>query len=143
MKNIKVIIAGVAIVAALGIFIMVGSGEESIPDTDDTRTDWICLDCNHPFTLTAGEYESVSKSDNGSFVKCSGCGNIKGVRAATCPSCQSKYATMDANGKDATCTKCNPVVVKSQAAPEEQTPEPEAAATEEEAPAQRPIIFSE
>jgi len=142
VNKTKVIIAGVALVAALGVFIMVGSGEEAIPDTDDTRTQWICLACQKSFTLTAAEFDTASQSSGKSFlVKCPECSDLKGVRAAQCAGCQNQFALTNADGEDTPCTKCQPATVKSLAAPEAETPVEETAPVEESAPADRPVMF--
>jgi len=144
VPNTKVIIAGVAFAAAVAIFFLRGSGEEAVPNTDDTRTQWVCLACQKPFTLTASEYESAAvKSNNTGLLHCPACSELKGVRAATCGLCQEMFATMDAEGNPAQCLKCNPVVVKAQNAPEAEQPAAEAAPVEEEAPAPKPVIFAE
>lgn len=142
MKNIKVIIAGVAIVAALAIFIFVGKGEEGVPDTEDTRTQWICLACQKPFTLTAAEFEKASSSSGkGYLVKCPECSELKGVRAAQCASCQNMFAMTDAEGQDTPCAKCHPAIVNTKQAVEEEAPAAEETKTEEEAPAPKPKVF--
>lgn len=142
MKNTKVIIAGVALVAALGIFIFVGSGVEAVPDTDDTRTPWICLACQKTFTLTAAEFESASaKTGKAYLVACPECSEVKGVRSAQCAACQNQFALTNADGEDTPCNKCQPATVNAQR-PDEPPPTEEApAAPEEEVQSDKPIMF--
>lgn len=142
MKNVKIIIAGVALVAAIAVFFIVGKGEEAVPDTDDTRTQWTCLACQKPFTLTAAEFDDASrKSGKGYLVKCPSCGEMKGVRAAQCGSCQQMFAMTDADGQDTPCPRCHTATVNARLAPEAEAPPEEVAPSEEEPEAQKPITF--
>lgn len=144
MPNTKVIIAGVAFAAAVVIFFMRGSGDEAVPDTDDSRTNWICLACQKPFTLTASEYESESvRANSTGLLYCPGCSEQKGVRAATCATCQTMFATMDAEGTSLGCPKCNPIVVTSKTKQDEPGAEPEPDAPVEEEAGKAPITFAE
>ena len=142
MKNTKVIIAGVALVAALGIYFFVGSGVEAVPDTDDTRTTWICLACEKPFTLTAAEFEDASRSSGKAYlVVCPACSELKGVRSAQCAACQNQFALTNAEGEDTTCKKCQPATVNAQRQAAPETPEEIVAPAEEEAQSEKPITF--
>jgi len=109
VQNTKLIVGILALAAAVALFVFRGSGEEPLPDTDDTRTDWMCRVCKHNFSVTAKGFEEARVAAGGdSPLICQACSKREAYRVGTCPACGTKFFSTDVPDERGVCPKCHP-----------------------------------
>lgn len=112
MQYVKLAIAIAGLGAAAAIFFLRGDSQESLPDTDESRTEWMCASCTHVFSLTAAQYQQErDRAGSDAPLICAACAKKEAYRVATCPACETKYFSSDVPGHRGICPKCNPVNV--------------------------------
>jgi len=87
------------------------------PDTPDTATTYVCVECGEGMDLTAAEYAKISAGDRVrqapvgelrgySFLECPKCHKHAVVRGARCPKDQTPIPQATKDGKPGRCKKC-------------------------------------
>lgn len=112
-----ILAAVIVVVGALAVwrFVVVGSGEHH-PDTDETRTHWMCEECGYMVALTAKERDEWTHSDRArpatkrgdkrTVYRCPECGTYTMVRARKCPRHGNWYVETRSDGSYAGCPLC-------------------------------------
>lgn len=109
MKNVKIIIAVVALVAAVAIAFMTGGKTDTALTTrEESRTSWMCAECKHPFQLTAAQVEEESRTGTVPPVTCPSCKQRRAMIAMVCEKCGTYFFNRDVEGSTGACPKCEP-----------------------------------
>lgn len=113
----------VAIIAALGgaALMLAASAlmrlsqptDEGLPDTEESRTQWLCRADGHAFSLTALRAEQARVDARRAMpVYCPKCSAADGWRAARCTRHNRLYLTADAPQSTGRCPECYPDLPK-------------------------------
>lgn len=111
MKNVKVAVAGLCLLGAIVIYFSrgAGAGDEAIPDTKDSETQWLCRKCNHAYMLTARKADDAARAAGGQMpLICPKCSAKDAWRAAFCSTHNRLYLSADAPGSPGVCPQCQP-----------------------------------
>ncbi len=117
MKN-RVLLGVLVLSGGLAaLFFYRGDPQATHPDTAESRTDWICVNCGRTVALTAREFEQWSSSpdkprrDPNANLKqsvffCDNCRTYTIVRALRCKQHDKWYWPRDPDGQPSTCPEC-------------------------------------
>jgi len=87
------------------------------PDTPDTASTYVCVECNAAIDLTAAQYAKKASEDREntkplgelrgySFLKCPTCQKYGVIRGARCPKDGTPIPQQTKDGKPGRCKKC-------------------------------------
>lgn len=127
MKTLKISVAVVLLALAGAITIYHTSGGESVPDTPESRTQWMCAACGHPFQLTAREADEASRKGPQPWPPafCPKCQEKKAFVARRCRDCGTFFFGPEVEGHNGDCPACRPSPASSAPVDDGETPEPE------------------
>lgn len=108
---------GVVLLAAAGLIALSQrSTTVEQPDTPDTATLYVCVECGHGEALTPAAYvqrcegggvqEGQGKLRGAALLKCSKCNGFGMVKGTTCPKDGSPVPRINKNGEAGSCPKC-------------------------------------
>lgn len=117
---LKITIAVVALLAAgaYTTYTLVGSDRVEQPDTAESASTFVCLECHHTFQLTPAAYVKLNRSGdiqvtNGDgprgrrWVRCPQCRKFAAVLADRCPQDGTAVPRYGKDGKTGRCPRCN------------------------------------
>lgn len=117
---IKIAVAIAALVAAgtFAAYNWIGSKEVEQPDTAESASTFVCLECKHTFDLTPAAYVELNRSGdiqvmNGSetrgrrWVRCPQCQKFAAVLADRCPRDNTAVPRYGKDNKIGRCPQCN------------------------------------
>jgi hypothetical protein len=86
------------------------------PDTPDTATTYVCVECNHGFDLTPAKYVALCESGGfqvgeghlrgTGFLRCPECQKFGGVKGTRCPKHGTPIPRITKDGRPGRCSKC-------------------------------------
>lgn len=116
-KGIKIGLAVVLLAAAGLIALSQGRSEVEQPDTPDTATTYVCIECSQAEDLTPAAYVKICDAGGvqegqgnlrgAALLKCSKCGAFGMVKGTRCPKDNTPVPRIDKTGRDGRCPKCN------------------------------------
>ena len=110
MKNLKVVFIVVALGAAVTITLVYGLGKQSIPDTDEAKSWWMCGECGHSFQMTQAEEAEARERGPKPWPPaiCPSCKQQAAYRALICDECGFPYLGPGVPGGHDKCPRCYP-----------------------------------
>ena len=108
MKGLKIGFVVIAFALAVAITLMRSDGDETLPDTDDSKTLWKCTACEHQFEMTAREVAHAKEKAKGDAVHCPKCQQVKAYQLMACYTCQTLFFGTEVPGSTGECPKCRP-----------------------------------
>ncbi len=117
MKNVLLLVLLLGVAGLAGWFFVRGDPEKKLPDTAESATQWICVQCKKKIDLTARQFEEWRKSpdkirrdpnyDASQVVFwCDDCKKFSVVRAFFCREHNLWYWTKDPEGRTGSCPEC-------------------------------------
>ncbi|MBX3396888.1 MAG: hypothetical protein KF841_16155 [Phycisphaerae bacterium] len=110
MTQLKIALAAVCLVSALLIFWYRSGAGDTVPDSSESATTWMCRDCGKTAELTAAEAVAAEQAVDGAAPPyiCPACSKRELYRTAQCIQCQSYYFSSDVPGSQGRCLHCFP-----------------------------------
>jgi len=110
VKAAKLAIAVVLFAIAAVLAVRNLRGGHGVPDTPESRTQWMCSACLHPFQMTAREAEEAARRGPPPWPPafCPQCRAKKAYVAMRCPNCGTFFFGPEVEGYTGECPKCRP-----------------------------------